>query len=118
MLEVIRRDLEQLLNTRQVVSGPPGLASSIYCYGLPDLSSLSIDTAEEREMIGHLLDRKIKFFEHRLRNVRTIIEVDDEDNPRNTKFRITATLAVEPFDKVAFQTVLDLTTGHYTIHNK
>ncbi len=115
ILEVIRRDLEDLLNSRRAVDGPPGLLNSIYCYGLPDLSAFSVETAEQREALARVLDQIIPTFEPRLRNVRTTMELEEELHGKQTTFRITAVLAIEPFDAVSFQTVLDLTTGHYSV---
>jgi predicted component of type VI protein secretion system len=36
-------------------------------------------------------------------------------NDRSVKFRIDARLCVDPAPEVAFDTVLELTTGHYSV---
>ncbi|MGF1579067.1 MAG: type VI secretion system baseplate subunit TssE [Gemmataceae bacterium] len=114
-LDVLRRDLENLLNAKRAIDGPPGLAKSIYCHGLPDLSNFTTETEDDRKALARLLDQTILAHEPRLRDVRTTMEVDQNTHGKRTVFRINAVLAVEPFDQVSFQTVLDLTTGHYIV---
>jgi hypothetical protein len=41
--------------------------------------------------------------------------VDGGKNERSISFRIEARLSIEPYDDVAFQTVLELTTGRYSV---
>ena len=47
----LRRDLEWLLNTRQPLDAPPEGASelvrSLYNYGLPDITSMSVSSMDE-----------------------------------------------------------------------
>ena len=73
MIDVVRRDLEDLLNTRLTNNDVPAsfveVSSSVVTYGLPDLSSLSADTAERRAEIGRIIERVIMRFEPRLRQV-------------------------------------------------
>lgn len=48
----LRRDLEWLLNTRQPLYPPPDgseeLPRSLYNYGLPDITSMSVSSIEDR----------------------------------------------------------------------
>src|SRR5580704_4152125 len=66
MIDVVRRDLEDLLNTRLTNNDvPPAFIevnSSVVTYGLPDLSSLSADTAEQRAEIARIIERVIQRF--------------------------------------------------------
>ena len=115
MLDVIRRDVEDLLNTRQSAHGPPGLNRSVYAFGLPDLTSFDVVTADQQNALGKVLEQTIQSFEPRLRDVRVTVKHMDESKDRAIEFRVESCLAVEPYDDVAFQTVLELTTGRYSV---
>jgi type VI secretion system protein ImpF len=119
MVEAVQRDLEDLLNTRQSGAGPPEefaeVRNSVLAYGFPDLSSLNAITPQQRDAIGRLLEDVIARFEPRLRDVRaTVIEAGDGKRP-TASFRVEARLCVEPAPEVAFETVLELTTGHCSV---
>lgn len=119
MTDVVRRDLEDLLNTRQTHQGLPEAfvetERSILGYGLPDLTSLDAITPQQREEIGRILEAVVARFEPRLRDVRaTLVDPGDSKQP-TVRFRIDARLALEPAPEVAFETVLELTTGHSAV---
>jgi type VI secretion system protein ImpF len=120
MVEAVHRDLEELLNTRQSDMGIPGhfeqVHNSIVGYGLPDLTSLNAVTSAEREQIGRVIEAVIGQFEPRLRDVRaTLLDPGTELQERTVRFRVDARLCVDPAPEVAFDTVLELTTGHYSV---
>lgn len=115
VLDVLRRDLEELLNTRQTARGPLGLQRSIYAYGLPDLTSFEAITPQQREELGKALGNTIAHFEPRLRHIHVALIESDDVRERMLQFRIDAQLSVEPYDDVTFQTVLELKTGHYSV---
>ena len=120
MVEAVHRDLEDLLNTRQSHDGlPEGFSEvgrSVFGYGLPDLASLSAVTPEQRREIGRVLEAVIARFEPRLRDPRaTLLQPEGAKLEPTVSFRIEAKLCVEPAPEVAFDTVLELTTGHYSI---
>jgi type VI secretion system protein ImpF len=119
MTESVRRDLEELLNTRQSTAGLSRdfgeVQRSVIGYGLPDLTTLAAYTAEQREDIGRLIEEAISRFEPRLRGVRAVMLDNKEAHDRSVKFRIDARLCVDPAPEVAFDTVLELTTGHYSV---
>jgi type VI secretion system protein ImpF len=119
MLQVVRRDLEDLLNTRLTVPGLPlsltRLRESVYAYGLVDLNSLNALTPQQRDEIGKVLERTVAHFEPRLRDVRTIAVEADGGRKQAVRFRIEARLDVDPAPEVVFDTVLELTTGQTTV---
>lgn len=119
MLDVVRRDLEDLLNTRQSHSGLPEefreVHRSIVAYGLPDLVSLNAITPQEREEIGRRLEEVISLFEPRLRDVRATMVQSGDTKERHIRFRVEARLALDPAPDVAFDTVLELASGQYSI---
>lgn len=119
MVAVVQRDLEDLLNTRQSHAGLSEeyteVHRSIVGYGLPDLISLDAVTPSQREEIGHNLEAIVAQFEPRLKDVRATIVEGGDGKERTVKFRIAARLCLDPAPEVAFDTVLELATGHYTV---
>jgi type VI secretion system protein ImpF len=119
MIASVHRDLEDLLNTRQVLADlPPDcaeLAASIVAYGMPDLTSVEAVTPDQRARIGKMLEALIRRFEPRLKDVRATLLEPDQAVRRAVKFRIEARLSVEPAPEVAFDTILELTTGRSSI---
>src|SRR5437879_3342854 len=73
MSDVVKRDVEELLNTRQSHGGLAEqfveLNRSIYAYGLPDLTSLNAITPQNRAEIGRVLEAVVAQFEPRLRDI-------------------------------------------------
>jgi type VI secretion system protein ImpF len=119
MVETVRRDMEELLNTRQSHQGLPEAfvetQRSILGYGLPDMSGINALTPQQREEIGRLLEEVVVRFEPRLRDVRATLVDSAESKQPALRFRIDARLCVEPAPDVAFETILELTTGHSAV---
>jgi type VI secretion system protein ImpF len=119
MEQAVRRDLEELLNTRQPYSDlPPQFVEcrkSVLNYGLPDLNSLESYTPTQREQIGKVLEAIITLYEPRLRDVHVTLRSGSEPTDRAIKFRVDAKLRLDPAPEVAFDTILELMTGHYTV---
>lgn len=117
MVAKVRRDLEDLLNTRRTLRPlPPGMervTNSVLGYGLPDLVSMNALTPEQRAEIGAVLESTVTHFEPRLRHIRaTLVE---SDNVQHIRFHLEARLAVDPAPDVAFDTILELTTGQHQV---
>ena len=120
VVAAVQRDLEDLLNTRQSHMGLPEdfveVNHSIMAFGLPDLTSLNAVNQTQREEIGRVIEKVITTFEPRLKDVRAFLLDNSNDQfQRSIQFRIEARLNVDPAPEVAFDTVLELTTGHYSI---
>lgn len=119
MMEAVRRDVEELLNTRQSTAGlPPEFSevqNSIVGFGLPDLTTLQAHTDEQRAEIGRLIEMAVMRFEPRLKNVQAVMIDGGGGRERRIKFRIDAKLRVDPAPEVAFDTVLELLTGQYSV---
>jgi type VI secretion system protein ImpF len=115
----VRRDLEWLLNTRQMVDVvPPDLKEtthSLATYGLPDFTSFSIKSSSERNRIRRALEQAISTFEPRLEDV--LVSVDPmHETERVLRFRVDARLKVEPVpEPITFDTVLQLGSGQYLV---
>jgi type VI secretion system protein ImpF len=119
MFIAVRRDLEDLLNTRQTHFGLPEAYAevhrSIVAYGLPDIATLDAITARHREVIAEKIQTIIETFEPRLKDVRVMYVPGENQSERSIKFKIDARLAVDPSPDVAFDTVLELSSGQYEI---
>ena len=119
MVDVVRRDLEDLLNTRQSHQALPEAFvethRSILGYGLPDMTAIEALTSQQREEIGRLLEAVVTRFEPRLRDVRATLVDSGQSKQPTLRFRIDARLCVEPAPDVAFETILELTTGHSSV---
>ncbi|MCI0462837.1 MAG: type VI secretion system baseplate subunit TssE [Gemmataceae bacterium] len=120
MLEAVRRDLEELLNTRQTSGDlPRGLQQtrkSIHAFGLPDLTSFHALTSDQREKLARTLEETVAAFEPRLRDIRATLHFTDDDlKKRTVRIRIEARVAVDPAPEVAFDTVLELMTGQHSV---
>src|SRR5262249_24966491 len=119
MIETVQRDMEDLLNTRQTQEGTAGqlpeVSASIIAYGLPDLTSLNPAPPRERENIARIVEEAVARFEPRLQDVRATLLDAGDGHDRQVRFRIEARLCVDPAPEVAFDTVLELTTGHYSV---
>ena len=118
IFDSVREDLEELLNPRRSRRVPEAqyaeVARSIVSYGLPDLSSIDTSTPGKQEAIGPVIERIITQHEPRLRNVRaTLMRTRALD--LRVRFHIDAELCVDPAPKVAFETIVELTTGHASI---
>lgn len=115
----VRRDLEWLLNTRQVAGGVPAdlkeTNNSVAAYGLPDFTHLSIDSGVDQKFIKREVEEAVRRFEQRLGNVVVSIEpVSGTD--RVLRFRIDAELKIDPApEPITFDTVLQLGNGEYMV---
>ena len=119
MIQAVQRDLEDLLNTRQSHEGLPPefkeVHNSIVAYGLPDLNSVNAINAQQRQQIGRMIEGIIARFEPRLKDIKATLVEGGDNKARSVKFRVDARMRVDPAPEVAFDTILELTTGHYSI---
>lgn len=117
--EAVKRDLEWLLNTRQIVDGiPPGLkelSRSVAAYGLPDFSGVSVKSPAEQKRMMRTLETAIRNFEPRLEDVNVTL-IPASDIEQRLRFRIDARLRVEPTpEPVTFDTVLRAGIERYEV---
>jgi type VI secretion system protein ImpF len=137
MENAVRRDLEDLLNTRRPpdrILGPDGrseaffgglteISTSIVNYGLRDLAFYDTLTPELRAEFARHIEQVITVFEPRLRDVRVTVRDRDQmaealkSDFRRTAlyFHIDARLGLDPAPEVAFETVLELTKGTHQV---
>jgi type VI secretion system protein ImpF len=124
MIDAVRADLEELLNTRQsrsMIDCPyPLVKDSILAYGLPDLNSISGVSARDSGAISRHIARLIEKFEPRLKNVHVEIETEDDlprDQVTQLRFQISGMLNVDPAPEVGFETIVELATGQTKVHS-
>lgn len=116
----VRRDLEWLLNTRSIAVRPSEalkqLSTSVYLYGLEDVTSMSADDAKSRVRLRAMIERTISVFEPRLSMVQVQEISTAVGGTRQIRFTIHAVLKIDPSpERVSFDTVLDLATGQYAV---
>ncbi len=115
MRDMVRRDLEDLLNTRQGPGDIPpwfeNLGSSMAVYGLNSIES--VDMSVKDELLKLLTDVKIsiQLFEPRLENVDVSIAKANDDNQTRSPFvlhlRIDAVMRIGAYvDRVVFNTMI------------
>jgi type VI secretion system protein ImpF len=117
--QAVRRDLEWLLNTRCHLNNDDGgleeAPKSVAFYGLPDFTAVSAKSAGERDRMIKAIEAAITFFEPRFSGTKISLEpISNVD--RTLKFKIEATLEVEPTpEPVVFDTVLQLGSGNFSV---
>lgn len=117
----LRRDLEWLLNTRRTpVEAPdsaPELQASLYNYGLPDITSLAVQSTKDQARLARVIEKIIAVFEPRLQGVRVTMEPDnDATNTKMLRFYIEGLLRMDPApERISFDTMLELTSCSYQV---
>jgi type VI secretion system protein ImpF len=115
----VRRDLEWLLNTRQSpepAADDLALASkSVFNFGLPDITSLTLQSANDRARLLRTLETTITRFEPRIQDARVYVD-NVVPGSRTLRFRIDGLLRIDPApERVSFDTVLELSSGQYEV---
>jgi len=108
----VRRDLEHLLNTRYRIIEPgeefTQVEQSILNYGLPDLATVNISDIEKRKEFTHHLERILRTFEPRFKEIKVAYIENKDLKDRTLRFRIDATLYADPTPEViVFDSVLE-----------
>lgn len=112
----VRRDLEWLLNTRRIADPPDEALKeanrSVYVYGLPDLSALTMETAGDRNRLLRQITAAISSFEPRLTNVRLSLVERQDASKKDVRLRIEAMLRMDPVpEPISFDTLIELKSG-------
>ena len=117
--DAVRRDLEWLLNSRRSPAEPPESAKelwrSVYCYGLPDITGVSLSSGDDRQRMARMVESAIATYEPRLLNV-TVSMKPATGEVHVLRFQIEGLLRTEPAPaRVFFDTTLELTKGEYEV---
>lgn len=118
----LRRDLEWLFNARRTPIEPPDdareLRRSVFWYGLPDITGVSVDSDVERAMVARAMEVAIETFEPRLAQISVTVQ-DLRGPARVLRFRIEAMLLIEPApERISFDTALHLTSSQYEVEGQ
>lgn len=117
---MVARDMEHLLNARrpdwqEALAEFPETEGSVFNYGIPDLSGLSLLSPDDRQYLRASLEQAISHNEKRLKNVRVILEVA-RNQERVLHFRVDAVLEIHPSrPAVMFDAVLQLNSNVYKV---
>jgi type VI secretion system protein ImpF len=117
----VRRDLENLLNSRCSLRVlPPDaehLATSVLNYGIPDLGGLTMSSREQRENLRRRVEDVIRKFETRFKSVRVELVRDERDIMKRTiRFKIDGLLHAEPApEPVAFESQVSAVIGEFRV---
>jgi type VI secretion system protein ImpF len=118
----VKRDLEWLLNSRQVLAELPvdmrQLDRSLLTYGLPDFTSSSLSNIADQDLLRRSVEDVIHRFEPRLSRVTITLEAP-RTLDRTLRFRIDAMLQVEPEpEPITFDSVLQLSTKTFVVSSE
>ncbi len=116
----VRRDLENLLNTRgrfmPLPSGLGELTASLANYGIPDFAALPMGGREDRDRFRLMIERAIQRYEPRFKSVTVTLLDKEEPLDRTLRFRIDALLHAEPLpEPVVFDSILEPTTRQFQV---
>ena len=108
----VRRDLENLLNTRIRVGEPDEdfseLKKSLISYGLPDLATVNISDKVKRNAFVKDLETLLREFEPRFKSVAVNYLENADKLDRTLRFRIDATMYADPSPvTIVFDSVLE-----------
>lgn len=108
----VRRDLENLFNTRIRLIEPDDkfhhLKRSILNYGLPDLATVNLTNIERRREFVQEMERLLLEFEPRFKSVNVVYVENTNRTERMLRFRIDGTLYADPSPEVVvFDSVLE-----------
>jgi len=116
----VRRDLENLLNTRCCLTTLPAdleeLELSLVNYGVPDIMGTDLGSARQRDWFRHVLERVIGRFEPRFKSVKVELLENADPADRTMRFRIDALMHAEPApEPVVFDSALEPATGNVEV---
>jgi type VI secretion system protein ImpF len=116
----VRRDLENLLNTRwRCKSFPPDyeeLEVSLMNYGIPDLTNANLGVAQNREEFRRIIEKAIRKFEPRFKSVSVHLVPSPDRFDRTMRFRIDAMLHAEPDpEPVTFDSAVEPSTFSFKV---
>jgi type VI secretion system protein ImpF len=118
--ESVRRDIENLLNTRRRWAPWPEeyeeLDLSVFNYGIPDFTGTNASSLADVNQFLRIIESAIRKFEPRFKSVRASLPEDTDSEDRVLRFRIEGLLHAEPApEPVAFETEIEPGTGVFEV---
>lgn len=116
----VKRDLEWLLNTTRMPIEIPEtcveIPKSLFCFGLPDVSNISLQSISDEQRLLRSLECAIEMFEPRLSRARVTNKDPEASSQQAITFHVEAILMVDPApERIAFDTVLEIAKGGYSV---
>ncbi len=116
----VKRDLEALLNTVrisfEIPESCPELKKSLLNYGLPDISSMSLQSPSDERRLLRGLELAIETFEPRLGRAKVTSSETVTSSMQAVRFHVEALLLIDPApERIAFDTVLEISKGAYSV---
>ncbi len=116
--EAVRRDVQDLLNTRRTaIDGFPDdaeLSRSLLTFGLPELSSFNPTVPDQRKSLQDIIERTIRQFDPRLMQVR--VTSISADSGRGLRMSVEALLKVSPAPlPITFDTLVKSGSGEWQV---
>jgi type VI secretion system protein ImpF len=116
----VKRDLEALLNTVrisfEIPESCPELKKSLLNYGLPDCSSMSLQSPTDERRLLRGLELAIEMFEPRLARAKVTSSEQITSSMQAVRFHVEAILLIDPApERIAFDTVLEISKGAYSV---
>jgi type VI secretion system protein ImpF len=116
----VRRDLEELLNTRRRCLGWPEelqeLPASMIGYGIPDFTGANMASESQQKAFLQEIERTIARFEPRFKYVEVRQTASTDDLDRTLRFRIYAEMYAEPApEPMLFDSVLDPLSRNFSV---
>ena len=86
------------------------MTESVYDFGVPDFTNLSLDSERDRQQLTRLIEESVATFEPRLQGVRVVQQTTEKH--RALRFVIEGMLQIEPSPElVSFDTFGELGSG-------
>ncbi len=116
----VRRDVENLLNTRWRCVGWPAdldeLDTSLANYGIPDFTGANLGSQGHRGDFVRIIQDTLRRFEPRLQKIHVHLQDNLDQEDRTMRFRIDAVLMAEPEpEPVVFDSALEPTSGSFSV---
>lgn len=119
-LDSIKRDLQDLLNTRRLFSEEalatlPEARRSILLYGLPDFGVNAGTSEGHRKRLITAIESTIATLEPRLMGAR-VVPLDGDNDGRELRFRVEGFVRTDPVpQRIVFDSAIDLEQQHCRI---
>jgi type VI secretion system protein ImpF len=120
MRDAVRRDIENLLNTRQRCRGwPDGLGElqrSLVNYGIPDFTGMDLSADERRESFRATIETVLRDYEPRFASVAVTMLAGSDQLDRTLRFRIEALIYADPMpEPIIFDSYVDPATRSFAV---
>jgi type VI secretion system protein ImpF len=118
----VRRDLENLLNSRNTFTdlSPDFVEAgqSVLTYGLPDITAFAISGERDQNRLRQVIEVIIRTFEPRLKNINVTL-TPPSSTDRSLRLHLDARLVVDPSpEPISLDIVMPVHTGKYEVKER